>query len=293
MVLYSISVEENSYKTIDNLYKNLLSNLPSSTQVDTIKSNSTVFINIAVNDGLTVRDCVKLRDVVVEKLRDLLTVTILEDMQSEMVEKIINKEYFYFEKQEKNIILRNSLAIMWGGRSPELCSERIRNRWYSSIYDRIDENLNTNNLFSINGFITFRMKDFTSELENAVDRAVDDILIEKEYNEFIKLLRYFVDIQDSKVEEVHVCLDENEKYKLLDSSYEVIDNDMLEELAKEISDCEISCDDLLISSLITIAPNKITIHDCDKIKNTELLRTINNVFIGKVEMSHGGISPKL
>ena len=58
---------------------------------------------------------------------------------------------------------------------------------------------------------------------------------------------------------------------------------MLEDLAREISDNDISYDDS-ISSLITIAPNKIVIHDSNKIKNTELLKTIENVFCGKVEM---------
>ena len=61
---------------------------------------------------------------------------------------------------------------------------------------------------------------------------------------------------------------------------------------KEITDKEISYDDLLISSLITIAPKRITIHQYDKIKNIELLNTINNVFSGKVIMSKESIQPR-
>jgi putative sporulation protein YtxC len=154
------------------------------------------------------------------------------------------------------------------------------------------EHLESNDELVLEGFIRFRMKDFTRELEEAVDRAVDDLLIEKEYTEFIKLLRYFVEIQEPKVEEVHVLLGEDKKYTLLDSSLHVINNDILEDLAKEITDKEISHDDLLISSLITIAPRKITIHQFDKIKNTELLNTISNVFSGKVTMSKESVLPK-
>ena len=119
---------------------------------------------------------------------------------------------------------------------------------------RIMEHLESSNELVLEGFIRFRMKDFQHELEEAVDRAVDDLLIEKEYSEFIKLLRYFVEIQEPKVEEVHVMMGEDEKYTLLDSSLRVINNDLLEDLAREITDKEISHDDLLISSLITIAP---------------------------------------
>jgi putative sporulation protein YtxC len=94
------------------------------------------------------------------------------------------------------------------------------------------------------------------------------------------------------VEEVHVVMGENNKYILLDSRLRIINNDLLEDLAKEISHKEISHDDLLISSLITIAPKKIIIHESDRIRNKELLNTINNVFSGKVTLSQEGILPQ-
>ncbi len=235
---------------------------------------------------------VQLKYEIQQCIADVLSGIILEDMQSKMVQKIIQEEYFYFEKEDQDKILRDALAIMWGGKKPIMDAETIRKEWKNKVRNRILDYFRENDQIIFEGFVRFRLKDFIRELEYAVDRAVDDLLIEKEYNEFIKLLQYFVEIQEPKLEEVHVFQDENRKYTLLDSSLRVINNDVLEELAKEISDKEISCDDLLISSLITIAPNKITIHECDKIKNTELLNTIKNVFSGKVIMSHDRITPK-
>jgi putative sporulation protein YtxC len=155
------------------------------------------------------------------------------------------------------------------------------------------EYLENNDELVLEGFIRFRLKDFNLELEEAVDRAVDDLLIEKEYSEFIKLLRYFVEVQEPKAEEVHVLMGEDKKFTLLDSDLHIINNDMLEDLAKEISEKEISHDDLLISSLITIAPQKITIHQFEQIQNKELLNTINKVFNGKVILSREGIMPQM
>ena len=235
---------------------------------------------------------VQLKYEIQQCIADVLSGIILEDMQSKMVQKIIQEEYFYFEKEDQDKILRDALAIMWGGKKPIMDAETIRKEWKNKVRNRILDYFRENDQIIFEGFVRFRLKDFIRELEYAVDRAVDDLLIEKEYNEYIKLLQYFVEIQEPKLEEVHVFQDENRKYTLLDSSLRVINNDVLEELAKEISDKEISCDDLLISSLITIAPNKITIHECDKIKNTELLNTIKNVFSGKVIMSHDRITPK-
>ena len=65
---------------------------------------------------------------------------------------------------------------------------------------------------------------------------MDDLLIEKEYGEFIRLLRYFVEIQEPKVDEIHVVVGEDNRYVLLDSSLRIINNDLLEDLAREISD---------------------------------------------------------
>ena len=209
-----------------------------------------------------------------------------------MVQKIIEEEYFYFDRKDQDKILRSALAIMWGGRNPIVNSETIREQWRCQVWERIMDHLSTSDQLIFDGFIRFRLKDFVEELENAVDRAVDDLLIENEYNEFIKLLQYFVEIQDPKVDEVHVLQQDDKRYVLLDSDLKVIHNEMLEQLAREISDKGISHDDLLISSLITIAPCKITIHEYDKIKNVELLNTINNVFSGKVIMSEEGITPK-
>lgn len=212
--------------------------------------------------------CVRLSNAVVD--------AIIDDIQWQIAERIVEKEYFYFDRNDRNRILEDTKS-KWTPSGAH---------WKGIIWGRVYDHLNHNTNLIIDGFIRFRLKDFLKELENTIDRAVDDLLIEKEYNEFIKLLRYFVEIQEPKVEEVHVLLGGDKKYTLLDSGYREINNDILEDMAKEISDKDISYDDLLISSLITIAPNKIVIHDSNKIKNTELLNTINNVFSGKVEMKN-------
>ncbi len=57
---------------------------------------------------------------------------------------------------------------------------------------------NTDSLI-LDGFVNFRLKDYMKDLEEIVDKAVDDFLMEREYKEFIRLLRYFVDIQEPKI----------------------------------------------------------------------------------------------
>jgi putative sporulation protein YtxC len=291
MHLFSIGVEERDMSVKEALFRKAQIRKPDGLDIEEKKAGDLLFLNYISSREYDGSNMNQIREKLHQYIADTVSEIILEDLQSQMVEKIIQDEYFYFGREERNKILRDAMAIMWGG-NPTVRSEVIRSRWRSRVWKRIMEHLESSDELVLEGFIRFRMKDFTRELEEAVDRAVDDLLIEKEYTEFIKLLRYFVEIQEPKVEEVHVMLGEDMKYILLDSGLHVINNDILEDLAKEISDKEISHDDLLISSLITIAPRKITIHQFDRIKNTELLNTICNVFSGKVTMSKEGIMPK-
>lgn len=292
MQLFSIGISDKDMGLKDLIYKRSYATKMEGLDIEEKQVGDLLFLQYKSNSFYGDAKTVEIKHKMQKYIADILCSIILEDMQSRLVQKIIQEEYFYFEKIDQDKILQDALAIMWGGRNPIVDSETIREDWRNKIWSRIMEHLDGSDHIIFEGFIRFRLKDFIGELEDAVDRAVDDLLIEKEYNEFIKLLQYFVEIQEPKVEEVHVFQDENRRYTLLDSSFRVINNDVLEELAKEISDKDISCDDLLISSLITIAPNKITIHECDKIKNTELINTIKNVFSGKVVISNDSITPR-
>jgi len=291
MQFFSIGIEERDMDILDALYRKARIGKPDGLDIEEKKAGDLLFLNYISSREFDNKTEKEIREKLHKYIADNLSEIILEDFQSHMVEKIIQDEYFYFEKEERKKILMDAMAIMWGG-NPTVRSEVIRSRWKSKVWKRVMEHLEVNDELVLEGFVRFRMKDFIRELEDAVERAVDDLLIEKEYTEFIKLLRYFVEIQEPKVDEVHVLMGDDKKYTLLDSGLQIINNDILEDLAREITDKEISHDDLLISSLITIAPRKITIHQYDKIKNTELLNTINNVFCGKVTMSKESISPK-
>lgn len=134
----------------------------------------------------------------------------------------------------------------------------------------------------LDGFVNFRLKDYVKDLEEIVDKAVDDFLMEREYKEFIRLLRYFVDIQEPKFNVIHIIAGYDNKYILLDENKHEITNECLQEFMNDLPEGEINYDDLLVSSLITMAPRKLIIHGTKGFRNKELLETIKNVFWGKL-----------
>lgn len=153
----------------------------------------------------------------------------------------------------------------------------------NSVIEKIVECIKENKEINIKGFITFRMNEIKDEFENIVDRVVEKYMVDKEYNEFIKLLKYFVDIAESKIDEVHIVIDKEGNYNVFNKYGEDIMNSFLNEINNTQASGIINMDDMIISGLITNAPNKIVIHGVEDCINKELIDTIKKVFSERVE----------
>ena len=153
----------------------------------------------------------------------------------------------------------------------------------NKIVLKIKECLEEKNELNINGFITFRMKELKSDIEKIIDKIVEKYMVEKEYKEFIKLLKYFVDIQESKVEDINIIIHKDGGYNIVDQS----NNDLLNQFIEELNDCRLGVDanieDVIISGLITNAPKKIKIYNKKYCTNKEFIDTIVNIFGERVE----------
>ncbi|WP_051569197.1 putative sporulation protein YtxC [Alkaliphilus transvaalensis] len=206
-----------------------------------------------------------------------------------ILRKMIDKEYYYFDERERLEIERNAINILKEENRVTLLVSQEDYTRRSKVIKAITEYLSNESQINIDGFITFRLKDYYLELEETIEKAVEDFLMDKEYNEFIKLLKYFVDIQDSKIELIHVVLEEDHSFKLYDFKNEEINNEYLREVANELSNSNfLSYEDLLMSSLITMAPEKIIIHQVGRLRyTTDIIKTILRVFTSKVMVCNG------
>ena len=200
---------------------------------------------------------------------------ILTKHKPKILAKLLNTNYSYFFVTEKKRILCSFSNI------EDMEEER------DILVNTIGEYLTSNQDIYIDGFVTFRIKEFTKYLEYILDEAVEKFLVEKEYDEFIKLLKFFVNIQEPKENIVHVICLPNKHYSLLNEEREEITNENIIEYIKESVDGEMNFDDFLISSLITLAPKKIVFHKKERVTNMELLKTITNVFENKIEFCNG------
>lgn len=217
---------------------------------------------------------------------NILADYIIKQYEEKLITRIINSNYCYFNSMEKKDILAHAIKNI-KNEDKNIINSLYQIRRKNIIVKKLIEYLDSSSEIILDGFVNFRLKEYVKHLEEIVDKAVDDFLMEREYKEFIRLLKYFVDIQEPKFSTVHVLVGYDGKYVLLDENRKEITNECIQEFINEISEGEINYDDLLVSSLITLAPENIVIHVAGQFRNKELLDTIKNVFAGKVLICSG------
>lgn len=197
---------------------------------------------------------------------------LVEDWCQRKLAEIIQRDFGYFSAEERHKI--------------ELVTERLLQsgglRW-AKLRDTIEEFLSHNRHFNADGFLRFRMRHLLPELGETVSEAVDEFLVAKEYTEFIRLLRYFVDIQQPKLPLVHLVLTAAGRCNIFGVDGQPVRHEYLEGFARK-DDCEteVSYEDLLISALITLAPARLILHGADLPRGHELKDTIRNIFDGRL-----------
>jgi putative sporulation protein YtxC len=225
------------------------------------------------------------RTVYLDNVANAICEIILNHWEKVILENIIRETYYYFNPEERDAIL--SLALEHISGSEKSSPSFYRHKRKRKILNEISQFLRTSNYIVIDGFIRFRLKDYVNELYEVAEQAVDEFLMEREYREFIQLLKYFVDIQEPRVNCVNVIRDEQGSFTLYDEKGDPIDNNHMEEFMIEFISSEINYEDLLISSLVTVAPNEIVLHFEPAEKQRITVDTIKKVFPGKVRHCRG------
>ncbi|AKN34208.1 sporulation protein [Clostridium carboxidivorans P7] len=282
MLLLTVVYDNDKEKVIDGINnikeyfknKNIVIGISES-----IESN-THFVKIFCNEELNDR----LSNMFNVNIANMLYEIVIDEFYKKDMEMFLCDTYFFLRHDEIKEIRENSIKVLKGKESiiDENSIYYMNKR--NTIIDKIVECIVENKEININGFITFRMKELREDLEEIVDKVVERYMTEKEYNEFIKLLKYFVEIQESKIEEINIIIKSDGKYLIQDKE----GNDIEKKLFADLGDLKYkentNMDDMIISMLITNSPGKIIIHCGDNCRNLDLIDTIKKVFTNRVQM---------
>jgi putative sporulation protein YtxC len=260
-----------------------------SIEVKIIKDHNINFINITAqgksNDSIF-RDQ-DIISVLRHQVSEIIAEYIVAKCEPQCVFKEIQRKYKYLSAEERKAVHDKATRFLNKCNNNESLNLLMNFGRKNRIARKIIKYLETNNRLLIDGFIKFCLSDYLNEIRFAVELAVEEYQDEKEYNEFIKLLRYFVDSQTPKVLEVNLMMGDNGVFHLWDKNGHKIEEKYMNYYLEDMVANQINLDDVLISILITIAPRKIILHNVSSDKSSKPVEMIRNVFQGKIENCSG------
>lgn len=210
----------------------------------------------------------------INKISNLLTKCVLNFYEKKIISDSINLNYFYFNGQEKNNILYNTLNLVNN-------SENYTTK-FDLINNKIFEYLTNEHSLYITGFINFRLNTYHEYLNEKIDFVVNKFLIDKEYLEFVNILRLYINSESVKSTTTHLHLIyTNSNSIIINDNKEIIScNDNISK-AKYISDISFSSNDLALNTLLNLLPQKITIHLTDN-NVDEFINTLKLIFQDRI-----------
>lgn len=205
-------------------------------------------------------------------LCNIITETILEFYEINIIRRILSFNYFYFDEIERRKI-------------GEICIESLKNNKVKNrnktIYNKVRKYVEKNKSMILDGFVTFRIKEYIEKMDELVDEGVNKYIIEKEYAEFISLLKMYVNSEEPETEEIHLIYTNGESI-LLDKNKDIITISNNNFNAKYLSDITFSSNDFALNALLSLLPKKINIHLITK--KDEFIDTLCLIFENRVYM---------
>lgn len=204
------------------------------------------------------------------KLSSILCFLVIDELEEDLLKRLILQNYFYFESLEREKILSICFDIM----ADDFCE--LFDKKFKLLYDIFYEFLSSHKTILLNGFVNFRLKDYLLLLDDIVNEAVNSFVIEQEYLEFISLLKLYINSQNYGCEIVHIIYSSSDSI-LLDENKNLIDIQDGIFKAKYLSDITFSSNDYILNSLLSLLPKKIYIHLIDGYID-EFINTLQLVF---------------
>lgn len=281
LVKIAYNNEQNFIDDIQGM-KEILKNKGIRIAISEFMENETHFIKIFCDET---QDAEKIRPKVLAYIANIIYRIIIDNYRKDELLDYLTENYFFLKHSEILEVDKKIKAVLKEEES--ITSERhlqcVNN--ITKIENIINEFIREDNFINIEGFIRFRLKPIRPIIEDIIDKVVEDYMVEKEYNEFINLLKYFVDIQESKIDTVNIYINEKGEYIVKDREGKDLLKNFKTDLLENKESTNVNAEDIIISGLITNAPKTIHIYNREFCIHEEFLKTITSVFRERVDFT--------
>lgn len=263
----SFSIKTNNSQTIEYLENNL--------KKITLKDVSFSYKDFKHFTNIIVHYKGNNTDEFEKEVATILSFLVIYEFEEDFLKKIVSKEFFYFSKSEQDIILDNCFNII-------IDSDTIIKEKFQILFNSFLNFVKDNKTIFLSGFVNFRLQSYWNVLERIVEDAVNSYILEKEYNEFISLLKLYINSSEPIEDVLHIIYSKDFTI-ILDSNKNIINNSKNAFKAKFLSDISFSTNDYTLNTLLTLLPEKIYVHLIDN-KIDEFITTLSLIFEKRLEI---------
>jgi putative sporulation protein YtxC len=201
----------------------------------------------------------------------------INQLEAEYIKEYIEDIYYYCSPQDRFEIVSLTLETL------DKLKIIRRNRILQSVFDYLADN----QLLNIEGFARFRLQGYWAQLRRIVKRTGEEFLAAKDYLEFVRLLRCFIELQETKIDEAHIFISPEGTFFICDKKGHVIKREHIRTPSFSAIDGEFNYKEYLLSMLIVLVPETIIFHVSDGIWECDPIRTIQQVFEDRVTRCPG------
>ncbi len=221
----------------------------------------------------------KLQQSIKEGLARGISRYIVEVLEESIALKIAWTQYSFATSEEGKAAEQSCRKLLAG---PDEGDQAARQRRMDEIYQVLKEYLRENSYLDLDGFIAFRLPDYKDKLRETVDIAMEEYLLDQQYEEFIHLLQYFVHFQEPLTPLIHLMHKEDHEFSMLNEHFTTISTPPCGGVVAKIADQEMEMEDMVVSTLISLSPNRIIIHTLHP--ESQIISTIRRIFGDRAEI---------
>ena len=214
-------------------------------------------------------------DLFFDKISYVLSNIIILFYEKKLLKRILEYNYFYFNSLEKKKIVDIARDLI----DDDTISKEDN---FFAIYYSVNDYLRENKSIVLDGFVNFRLQNYMKNLDYIVDLSVNKYITDKEYLEFINVLKLYVSLNTSGSSIVHLIYYNGDSI-LLDKNKNIIPTNDESTNMKYMSDISFSSNDYALNTLLDLTPKKLIIHLMDG-KCDEFINTLKLVFEDRFEI---------
>lgn len=212
-------------------------------------------------------------------LARVLADCVVEELEQRLLARLASNGSPFTQAEETAKLVRYSAELLNGEGDGGFTGT---NRRSARIAAQLADYLQEHSTLHLEGFVTFRLPAYRKELEETLDYAVEEMVMDQQYQDFISLLKYYVFIQDTIIPAAHLMHKGGHEFQLLNEQMKPIDPKLLVDRHGELPDQDGTAEDMIVSALLTVSPRKIFIHTREP--DLQVIKTIQQIFENRVEL---------